>query len=399
MPGPAYQRQGKTAYLVVIIICIVSLIFFAYSSRLDNENNKARGISITDILGDGDQTGYARANSHREFSFPVDHGPHPDYRHEWWYYTGNLETESGRHFGYQLTFFRFSLKPQMAEHRSPWAATQMMMAHFTLSDIEGNNFYPFEKTSRVAVDIAGGMAQPFKVWIDNWHATGSPEGMWPLKLYAVQDDIEINLSLDPAKPLVLQGDRGLSRKSNEAGNASYYYSYSHLKTQGVLRIGGDQHEVSGLSWLDREWGTSSLSRDQAGWDWFALQLSDDTELMVYQLRRKNGNVDSFSSGTIIDAEGSTYPLTSQDFNIEVLKQWQSPHTQILYPARWRLTVPVRNLYIEITPLLDDQELHASLNYWEGAVRIMGNYDDKKVEGYGYAELTGYDQTGVAIFAK
>ena len=380
--------------MVIIVAGFATLILFAYSSLLDHDSgDKPRGITIADILGDDDPAGYARAYLPEEFSFPADHGPHPDYKHEWWYFTGNLETETGRHFGYQLTFFRFSLGPHAIERDSNWAATQMMMAHFALSDIGAGKFHYFERTSRVALDLAGARAQPFKVWLDDWTAAGTADDTWPLKLHAAQDDVEMDISLAPTRPVVLQGEKGLSRKGKEAGNASYYYSYTRLRTHGLLHLGGKQYKVSGLSWLDREWGTSSLAKDQSGWDWFALQLSDGTDLMLYRLRRRDGSIDSFSSGTVVDADGSAHSLDARDFSINILEQWQSPHTHIRYPARWRLTVPDKAFDVEIKPLLNDQELHASLNYWEGAVEFHGTHHNNDVTGYGYVELTGYDETG------
>ena len=349
-----------------------------------------------DILGGGDTAGYARVYEPREFSFPLDYGPHPDYWHEWWYYTGNLKTESGHRFGFQLTFFRFALKPKETQRNSQWAATQMMMAHFALSDVDEHQFYQYEKSSRVALGLAGATARPFNVWVDNWTATGTPDDAWPITLHAVQDDTAIDLTLVPTKPVVLQGEQGLSRNGGEAGNASYYYSYTHLQTRGVIRTGDHHYDVSGLSWLDREWGTSFLAENQSGWDWFALQLSDGSEVMVYRLRHKDGSVDPYSSGLIVGQDGVTHPLPAQAFNVQNLSQWRSPHTRILYPSRWRLTIPGEALDIEIEPLLQDQELHASINYWEGAVWIHGIGNENNVIGHGYVELTGYDQAGGQI---
>ena len=194
----------------------------------------------------------------------------------------------------------------------------------------------------------------------------------------------------------MQGDKGLSRKGNEAGNASYYYSYPDLQTRGVIMAGGDRYDVSGHSWLDREWGTSSLAGNQSGWDWFALQLSDDSDIMVYRLRRKDGSVDPFSSGMMIGQNGVTLPLIADAFNIQNLSRWRSPHTHILYPSRWHLSVPAESLELEIEPLMPDQELHESINYWEGAVWVHGMRNNMNVTGYGYVELTGYDQTGLQI---
>jgi predicted secreted hydrolase len=397
LPGQYPLQRGQVRYIIIGLVILAAVLLFVYPLRLAHqETGDMQGMAVTDILGSNDTTGYSRAYEPRIFSFPLDNGPHPDYRHEWWYYTGNLKTATGRRFGYQLTFFRFSLSPHTMQRDSQWAASQMMMAHFALSDIDDHKFYQHEKTSRLALGLAGSEAQPFTVWVDNWNATGTADSAWPMTLHAVHDDNTIDLTLVPTKPLVLQGDKGLSRKSSDAGNATYYYSYSNLQTYGVIRTGGDHYDVSGHSWLDREWGTSSLAANQSGWDWFALQLSDDSELMAYRLRRKDGSEDPFSSGMLIGQDGDTQPLQAPDFNIQNLSKWRSPHTHILYPSRWRLSVPSAALELEIEPLLHDQELHTSINYWEGAVWVHGKRNNRNITGYGYVELTGYDRSGIQI---
>jgi len=345
LSGQCHLQRGKAHHVIIGVVLLTATLLFVYSSRLNHrEDGGQQGIAVTDILGGGDTAGYARAYEPRDFSFPRDFGPHPDYRHEWWYYTGNLKTSSGRLFGFQLTFFRFSLGAHETQRDSQWSATQMMMAHFALSDIDEHKFYQHEKTSRVALGLAGSTAQPFKVWVDNWSVARSPDAAWPMTLHA----------------------------------------------------GDDRFDVSGHSWLDREWGTSSLAANQSGWDWFALQLSDGSDLMAYRLRRKDGSVDHFSSGMMIAQDGGTHPLTADAFTIQNLSRWRSPHTRILYPSRWHLSVPAEALELEIEPLLHDQELHASINYWEGAVWIHGMRNNRNVTGYGYVELTGYDQTGLQI---
>ena len=395
MPAQRYRfQQGKVHHVIIGLICLIAVLLLMYSSRTGHQEvSGEQALPVMDLLGGGDTTGYDRVFNPREFTFPLDHGPHPGYRHEWWYFTGNLHTRSGRHFGFQLTFFRFALRPHERQRDSQWATTQMMMAHFALSDVDEHRFYQYEKSSRVALGLAGATAQPFKVWVDNWSATGAQDDTWPVTLHAIQDDIEIDLTLTPTKPVVLQGEKGLSRKGANAGNASYYYSYTHLQSRGVIRTGTHQFEVSGLSWLDREWGTSSLTENQSGWDWFALQLSDGSEVMVYRLRRRDGSVDPYSSGIMISRDGDTHPLQAQAFHVQILSRWRSPHTQIIYPSRWHLAIPEAALDVEIEPLLQDQELHTSINYWEGAVRIHGTRHDNNVSGYGYVELTGYGQGG------
>jgi len=264
------------------------------------------------------------------------------------------------------------------------------MGHFTVTDVAGGRFHAFERLTREALGLAGARAAPFRVWIEDWSvAAGDPPGHW--RLQATEPAVAIDLELTPAKPVVLQGDRGLSRKSATSGNASYYYSVPRLATRGTLKLDGEVFEVHGSSWLDREWSTSALDADQAGWDWFGLQLADDTELMFYRLRRRDGRVDPLSGGSFVDAEGTSRPLTTEDVDITVLETWDSPRGG-RYPARWRLQVVPLALDLEVRPLLADQELDLSVRYWEGAVQINGSRAGQPVSGYGYAELTGYMTT-------
>ncbi len=224
--------------------------------------------SIADVLGESNPAGFARALAPKKFRFPNDHGPHPEYKHEWWYFTGNLDTEEGQHFGFQLTFFRIGLAPKSPQRTSAWATNQVYMAHFTVSDVANKRFYNFERFSRGAAGLAGASSAPFRVWLEDWSVEGLGalrHSVPTMRLHAVEDDIAIDLDVSSLKPVVLQGERGLSRKSAESGNASYYYSSTKLDTQGVITIEGKPFEVSGFSWMDREWSTSALAKDQVGW--------------------------------------------------------------------------------------------------------------------------------------
>ncbi|MCW8858289.1 MAG: carotenoid 1,2-hydratase, partial [Deltaproteobacteria bacterium] len=347
-------------------------------------------LSVAESLGGETAAGFARAFEPREFQFPRDHGPHPEFKTEWWYYTGNLKSASGRRFGYQLTFFRIALSPQAPSRNSEWATNQVYMAHFALSDPDAGQFHHFERFSRGAQRLAGAEAEPFKVWLENWSATsGTPQSL-PMQLSAATGEVSIDLQLDSAKPIVLQGDAGLSQKSAEPGNASYYYSLTRMPTVGRISIEGESFAVSGASWLDREWSTSALGKNQLGWDWFSLQLSDGRELMYYQLRLRDGSADPLSSGVLVAADGSSQRLRASDLQIEVLDHWRSPHSGGRYPARWRLLLAAQQLDLEIVPLLADQELQTSVRYWEGAVAVQGRSAAGPVQGYGYVELTGYD---------
>jgi len=333
--------------------------------------------------------GYTRALAPREFSFPADHGPHPEFRTEWWYYTGNLATAEGRRFGFQLTFFRSALAPAMPERSSAWATRQAWLAHFTVSDVEGERFHSFEQWSRGALGLAGVQATPFRVWVEDWSAQTDGGPVFPMRLRASRGDVAVDLELEQGKPPVLQGDHGLSRKSSEPGNASFYYSLTRMPARGTLRVGTETFTVTGAAWMDREWSTSSLGAGQVGWDWFALQLSDGTDLMLYQLRHADGRPDPASSGSIVGPHGASRTLAFRGFSMDVLDRWRSPRSGARYPSRWRLHIPSEGLDLDVTPRLADQELDVSFRYWEGAVAVEGTRRGTPVAGQGYVELTGY----------
>jgi predicted secreted hydrolase len=360
--------------------------------RRSREPGRLRAtLSVPQVLGEEESLrGFARALSVRDFSFPRDHGPHPRFRNEWWYWTGNLETASGRHFGFQLTFFRTALSPMPAVRASAWATTQVYMAHFTLTDVAAGRFFAFERFSRGAMGLAGARADPFRVWLEDWSAVGRG-GSAPLTLalHAADGDVAIELTLEAAKPVVLHGERGLSRKGAEAGNASYYYSFTRMATRGSVTVGSERYRVVGLSWMDREWSTSMLGKGQVGWDWFALQLDDGREVMFFRLRRKDAPAKGTGAGTLVHADGSTRALAAADVRVEVLDRWPSPGDGARYPARWRFRVPGERLDLEISPYVANQELRVAVRYWEGAVRVVGTADGRPVRGHGYVELTGY----------
>jgi predicted secreted hydrolase len=351
------------------------------------------GASLVAAAAPGDPAGFARADGARPLALPQDHGPHDDFQTEWWYYTGNLTAGTGERFGYQLTFFRRALLPpeERTSRSSDWAAEQVYMAHFALTDVVGGEHRSFEKLERGAAGLAGAQAVPYRVWLDNWsveEVAGGSAGS-PARLQASADDISLDLTLRDLKGPVLQGDRGYSRKGPEPGNASYYYSLPRIATSGTVTIGGRTFVVDGLSWMDHEFSTSALGADQAGWDWFSLQLDDASELMVFQLRRSDGSIADFSSGTGIAPDGATRTLGPDDFTLEPTGRWRSPRTGATYPAGWVLTVPSADLRLTITPLLADQEMNVSYTYWEGAVEVDGTAAGKPVSGSGYVELTGY----------
>jgi hypothetical protein len=239
---------------------------------------------LADLLGSDAEAAFARALEPREFSFPADHGPHPDFRNEWWYVTGNLDSDDGRRFGYELTIFRFALAPEPPASASQWRTNQVYIAHLAVTDADKDRFFVAQRYARGALGLAGAEAEPFKVWADDWSIAEERPGSW--RLAADDGEFAIDVSLSAQKAPVLNGVDGLSQKSSEPGNASYYYSITRLGTEGRVRIDGREFGVSGLSWLDREWSTSALADDQVGWDWFALQFSDGSDLWPAQQGRQ-----------------------------------------------------------------------------------------------------------------
>ncbi len=371
----------KKKLIIISVIIFTGLIALFFSKNSNKE--KKYGASIVEALSDN--TGnFTKADKIREFIFPDDKGPHPGFKTEWWYYTGNLNDKNKMHYGFQLTIFRRAINSKEIKRESAWGTNQIYFAHFTVSDIKNEKFYFAEKFSRGGSGLAGAKAKPYEVWIEDWSIR---ENGRMVNLKAKNDDVGINLNVKMLKPLVLQGEQGLSKKSAEFGNASYYFSQTRLQTNGVINIQGEKFNVDGLSWLDREWSTSALNKNQVGWDWFSLQLDDYREIMLYQLRLKNGGIDPFSSGSIIDKNGKVIRLNKNDFEITVLGHWKSPETSIVYPSAWKVNIPKYKLSLEIRPYQTNQELRTSVIYWEGAVKITGN----NISGNGYVELTGYNE--------
>lgn len=360
-------------------------------------------LSLVETLAGGDTAGYARAVEPRAFVFPDDHGPHPDFRTEWWYVTANLETAGGRRFGVQFTLFRSALSPDPPGSPvddappSAWATNQLYMAHFALADPGAGRFAAFERFARGAVGLAGARARPFCAWLEDWaleQADPAGDGIWPVTLAAADGSadhgtVAARLTLAPRKPLVLQGEEGLSRKGPEPGNASYYYSFTRLAADGEIEVGGERFAVTGTAWLDREWSTSVLSAGQVGWDWFALQLDDGRDLMVYQLRGADGLPDANSAGVVVAPDGTAARLAPGDFTLEPTETWTSDLDGTVYPAAWRVRVPAHGLDLEVVPVMPDQELDLAFRYWEGAVDVTARGAAAPLTGRGYVELTGY----------
>jgi len=352
--------------------------------------------NVTTFLGSAeDDERYARADRPREFRFPADHGAHPDYRTEWWYLTGNLETEAGRHFGFQMTFFRFAIAAEPPERPSAWATDQLWMAHVAVTDTQAGIFHADEKFEREALGLAGARTIPFRVWLDDWELASTGDADWfPLRLVADSDDFALDLQIERGKPLVLQGEDGLDPKGPEPGNASYYYSFTRLPAAGRIRVGSGEHVVDGLVWMDREWSTSVLGPGVEGWNWFAIQLDDGYDLMYYRLRQTDGGTAPYSGGLLVDPDGEVAARYGADeARLEATGYWTSPETGVRYTVAWRLQVPRLGIDLAVTPRLPNQELDLSVRYWEGALTVDGERDGSPVSGVGYAEHAGVSASG------
>jgi len=351
------------------------------------------------MSGGDDDAGFARVTAPEPLAFPAAEGPHPAYRTEWWYYTGNLRaTEpraSGRRFGFQLTFFRSALAPSadVGARDSAWGTNQAYLAHFALTDVGAGAFHSAERLARGAAGLAGATADPFRAWLETWSASRDGGPVAPVRLVAADGPVAIDLSLRPAKPPVGHGDAGYSVKGPEPGNASMYFSYSRLAAAGTVATADGTFAVEGGAWHDHEWSTSALSEGQVGWDWLSLQLDDGRDLMVFRIREADGGIAPTSSGTLIAVDGTARHLAVDDFTLEPRGRWTSPRTGGAYPASWRVAVPGGGLELEVVPLLADQELSTAFRYWEGAVEVKGAADGEPIAGEGYLEMTGYAPTG------
>jgi predicted secreted hydrolase len=335
-------------------------------------------------------TGFSQATRPGTLKFPRDLGAHPDFKSEWWYYTGNLQTAEGREFGIELTFFRQALLPQPAQVAtgSQWRSPQVYSGHFAISDIANRQFYFQDRFSRNAIALAGATSQPYRVWLEDWSATTVEPNT--VRLQATMPEGAIDLALNQSRPAVLQGDRGLSIKGVGEGNASYYYSIVQQPTQGTITVKGETYQVTGISWKDHEYSTSSLDPGTIGWNWFSAQFENGTALMLYVLRRDDGTIAPQSSGTYITTQGKTQVLGVNDFEITPQETWTSPATQAKYPIQWQVQIPKLGISLQATALMPNQELNtATAKYWEGAVKYQGKQGEQAIAGRGYVELTGY----------
>ncbi len=357
----------------------------------------AFSIAVTAFAAIAADDGFLQVTGPCQLSFPADHRPHTDYRTEWWYYTGNLTDGGNRRFGFQLTFFRSGLqapgnRKQWPVPASAWRTDQIYLAHAAVSDISGGRHLQAERMARPVLSLAGADQADGTVTIHvhDWQTVIAPEAH---RLQAVADAFALTLDLTPDKPVVLHGDSGYSRKGQSPERASCYYSFTRLQASGTLTVDGTGHAVQGSAWMDHEFSTAPLQPGITGWDWFSLQLADQTEIMVFLLRQPDGTLNSASSGTVVLPSGQTRHLAQADLRIEPLSFWTSPHSDARYPVAWQVAVIPLDMELVVRANLDDQEMRTpnstNVVYWEGSVQVTGTRSEKAIDGVGYVELTGY----------
>jgi predicted secreted hydrolase len=331
------------------------------------------------------------------FQFPRDYFNHESYQTEWWYYTGNVRAQDGHRFGFELTFFRQGVS--RAENSDPWYVHDLWMAHLALSDIHGRHFYHEERLNRSGPGIAGVDATTGMVWNGNWsaHIASHQED-----LQGIGRDFSFALKLLPIKPPDIEGQDGVSRKASGVGHASHYYSLTRLLTTGSIHVGDNAYQVDGTSWMDHEFFTGGMAANESGWDWLSVQLNDGSDLMLYRMRRKDGSIDPYSSGSYVDAHGASRFLSSRDFEMTPDGEiWTSPETGAAYPLQWHVSIPRLDLSFEVTTPLRQQEMTGKFgpSYWEGSIDVSGTRAKAKTRGVGYLEMTGYAEPGKQVIPQ
>ena len=361
-------------------------------------------LPTTSTIALAQQTRFRPALPGYRFEFPRDHFSHPDFRTEWWYYSGNMRTPDGRSFGFELTFFREGVANPYP-NSSRWRIEHLYLAHLAVTDIQEGTFRYAQRMHRGALGLAGASTadrgQPLsgplsgvaaRVWVGDWSATISPQHH---RLEAAARDFALRLELRPAKPPVIHGRDGISRKGPGVGHASHYYSFSRLQATGAIRLGGQEFPVAGLAWMDHEFSSSQLAPEHSGWDWFSLQFEDGSELMLIQFRRRDGSRDSYSAGTYVPAQGPPRALEASQLRLlpHPGAHWRSPRSGAQYPLDWQVRVPELGLDLEVRAAVPAQELvtreTTGVTYWEGAIHAGGQKQGRRAVARGYLEMTGY----------
>ena len=333
------------------------------------------------------------------YQFPRDNGAHEAFRTEWWYFSGNLQDSQGGKYPFMLTFFRAGLRPgEPPKSKSRWALRNLYFGHFSVLDAKRKKHRFSERISRGELEQAGASEAGLKVWLRDWRAeSAGGEDSFSIRIGAATPGMKLRLDLKPAKPLVIHGENGVSRKAPGPGRASHYYSYTRLLASGALEIEGRRLDVRGTAWMDHEFGSNQLTKDQVGWDWLSLQLSDGRDLMLYLMRRKDGSVEPTSSGTLVEADGGATHLRLGDFKFKGVDTWKSGRSGAVYPMGWEVEVPAHGLRLRVDPYARAQEIESKgstgITYWEGGVFAEGASGEKKLTGVGFIEMTGYAPEG------
>ena len=348
-------------------------------------------LSLFCIEGPAEAEDFESVVPGRKLEFPKDHGSHPRFKTEWWYFTGHLtpKGEARSRFGFELVFFRVGLA-DVKTSRSAWKVENLYLAHFALTNDAENSFFSAEKSRRGSFGEAGAEENTLHTWNGRWSAELKND---KILLAAEEPEASLKLELVSQKPIVLQGDQGFSQKGPNPSEASYYSSFTRLTGHGELRQKNQIYTIDRASvWMDQEFTSSSSGEAKIGWDWFALQLDSGEEIMLYQLRDKEDRPTNFSAGTFIGKDGKSRRLSNEEFQIFPLSHWKSPSSGIVYPAKWKLQLPSLNQTFIVQPTVAEQELHTrgstGVNYWEGRSEVR---DEKSsnVLGYAYVELVGY----------
>jgi predicted secreted hydrolase len=356
--------------------------------------------SVLDRVADvivGEASTLRDGTEHAGVELPRDLYAHEGAQTEWWYYTGHMQSASGRRFGFELVFFkrrtdldRFGIIPLRL------LGNPLYLAHFAVTDESRASFrYEHRKSTGGTFDLpAAASDERYYLRLGNWNVREA--GGSHILRATLGDDLIFEATLKNTKPHVLNGHEGVGVSFKDEGEASRYFSLTRMDAEGLITWHGETEHFKGSAWMDREFGTWRTTANQKGWDWFSIQLETSAEVMVYHLRNAAGEPSPFSSGTFVDAGGNWTHLAREDFQLETLSHWTSPHTGARYPSGWRLRVPRFALDLEISPVIKDQELDTRgttmIVYWEGACRVDGEHAGQQTKGRSYVELVGYDRS-------
>ena len=347
--------------------------------------------------GAGREAGAGRVLPGYVFEFPRDHFAHPSFDSEWWYYTGNLSTASGRHFGFELTFFR---RARAIETREPsaWDLDQIWLAHFTITDTREERFVVDERINRSGPGIAGADAGKRRIWNGNWSIEWGPgdEDRPTQTLVAMNREAALRLTLVPGKPAVVHGRDGVSRKvAGDPRAVSHYLSFTRMEAAGTIAVEEEEFAVSGTAWMDHEFFSDYPMEDKVGWDWMSIQLEDGADLMLFGLRDARGRHGPDTTGTLVDVDGGAHAVEWGGVHLRPGRRWRSAATGAEYPVEWEVVTPGLDLRLDVRPRIDGQEVYTEDGrlpvYWEGAVLVSGERRGRPVAGVGYLEMTGYTE--------